>query len=73
MKGTAYQWIHHPTAHPGGRAPGVRDRRSPAPDGSPTPTAAVDRSAATVVSASLVSASPENPSAVNAPAKPDGP
>lgn len=70
MKGTAYQWIHHPTAHPGGRAPGVRDRRSPAPDGSPTPTAAVDRS---VVSASLVSASPENPSAVNAPANQDGP
>ncbi|MBM7277605.1 hypothetical protein JTZ10_07495 [Gordonia rubripertincta] len=27
-KGTADQWIHHPTAHVGGRAPGVRYRRS---------------------------------------------
>ncbi|TYQ11056.1 UNVERIFIED_ORG: hypothetical protein L601_000200001800 [Gordonia westfalica J30] len=27
-KGIADQWLHHPTAHVGGRAPGVRYRRS---------------------------------------------
>ncbi|KAF0968721.1 hypothetical protein BPODLACK_02750 [Gordonia sp. YY1] len=45
-KGTADQWIHHPTAHVGGRAPGVRYRRSRAAGALRMPITADGRCAA---------------------------